>query len=344
MRALLLDALRCSNLGPPPVWLMRQAGRYMPQYRALRERYSLWELFHNPELAARITLLPIDLLDVDAAIIFSDILVIAECLGLQIAFPDTGGPRVVPNIATKEQIDALPLSEVKETLSYVLTAMRSLKNTLQVPLKGFCGGPFTIATYLMNSTSKDQFAKIKHWIAEDPASVHRLLAKITTVTIDYLQEQIVAGAAAVQIFDSWANILNPEQFHVFCLPYLARILQAVGPLAPAIVFCRDSSLRFKELAALKPAAISLDAHYPMAELRARIPSFIAVQGNIAPELLKRPLPDIRAAVQELMQSMQGEKGFIVNLGHGVLPDIPFEHVQHFVTSVKELARSSSDKS
>lgn len=336
MRKLLLDALRCSNLGPPPVWLMRQAGRYMPQYRALRERYSLWELFHNPELAAQVTLLPIDLLDVDAAIIFSDILVIAECLGLQIAFPDTGGPRIVPSIETKEQIDALPLLEVQEVLGYVLKAIRSLKNSLQVPLIGFCGGPFTIATYLMDSTSKDAFAKIKRWIAGDPASVHRLLGKITTVTIAYLQEQIAAGAAAVQIFDSWANILNAEQFHVFCLPYIARILEAIRPLAPAIVFCRDSSLRYQELADLKPAAISLDAHYPMAELRARIPSSIAVQGNIPPEFLKRPLHDIRAAVQQLMQSMRGEKGFIVNLGHGVLPDIPFEHVQHFVTSVKEL--------
>ena len=334
MNHLLLDALRCCNLNRPPVWLMRQAGRYMPQYRALREKYSLWEMFHRPELAAQVTMLPITLLDVDAAILFSDILVIAESLGLHMEFPDQGGPRVVPRIATKEQVVNLPVLDTVSTLSYVFETIAEVKKNLHVPLIGFCGGPFTVATYLIDSTSKEQFESTKRWIREDPESLHLLLDKITTASIVYLKEQVKAGVHAVQIFDSWANILSTDDFLIWCSPYLRRMVDAIGDLVPVILFCRDSSLRYAELADLKPACISLDAKRSMIALRKAIPASIAVQGNIPPDLLKSPPSEIQRHVEELMRSMKGQQGFIVNLGHGVLPDIPFEHVKHFIQAVK----------
>jgi uroporphyrinogen decarboxylase len=309
---------------------MRQAGRYMPAYRALREKHTLEELFHNPELAVEVTLLPISLLEVDAAILFSDILVIVEALGLRVEFPESGGPRIVPAIRTKEQIYALQMLDVRHALAYVFEAIERVKEKLSVPLIGFCGGPFTVATYCIDSTSA------LRWMQEDPMSLHHLLDLLTTLSIAYVQEQVRAGADAIQIFDSWANILSEEQFHAFCLPYLRRIVAALRGLAPVILFCRDSSLRYAALAELEPACISLDGHASLAHLRARIPASIAVQGNISPECLKRSPREIQQSVSHLLDSMRGEKGFIVNLGHGVLPDTPFENVVHFVRAAKEL--------
>lgn len=330
MKSLLLDALQCNNRERPPVWLMRQAGRYMPEYRVMRKEHSLWDMFHRPELAAKTTLLPIMLLGVDAAILFSDILVIAEHFGLQVVFPETGGPQVIPRITTKEQIDNLPLFDVTITLAYVFETIARVKENLSVPLIGFCGGPFTIATYFLEPHSIDR------WIAEDPESLHRLLDKITMASIAYLTEQVKAGAEVLQVFDSWANILSPKNFQLFCLPYLHRIVTSLKSRVPVILFCRDSSLRFAELSNLNPSCISLDAHRPMSELRALIPKKIAVQGNIPPEFLRQPIPEIRIALNALLDSMREEPGFIVNLGHGVLPDIPFEHVKYFVDYVKAL--------
>lgn len=335
MTDLLIDALFCRNERRPPVWLMRQAGRYMPQYRAMREKTSLWEMFHNSVLAAEVTLLPIQLLDVDAAILFSDILVIAESLGLHIQFPEKGGPRIVPSITAPEHVDALPILDIAQTLIYVFETIARVKQRLSVPLIGFCGGPFTIATYCIDSTSTHPFYRTRQWILEDKESFHRLLEKLTIATIIYLKEQVKAGVDVIQIFDSWANRLSLSQFHEFCLPYLKRIIEALKDLVPVIVFCRDSSLRYAELSTLKPTCISLDWHRSMSELRSLIPPTIAVQGNVPPELLKRPLIEIQEHVDHLLTSMRGERGFIVNLGHGVLPDIPFEHVRFFVNAIKK---------
>ncbi len=334
MNTLFLEALHCRNQNRPPVWLMRQAGRYMPQYRALREKHSLWQLFHEPELAFQVSMLPIDLLGVDAAILFSDILVIAELLGLRVHFPDKGGPRVEPAIRTAAAVDALPVLHVEEVLSYVLKTIELLKPALQVPLIGFCGGPFTVASYFIDSGSKQEFEHTRAWMELDPASFHRLLDKLTIASISYLQAQVKAGVNAIQIFDSWASILTDAQFQAFCLPYLKRMVDAIS--VPVILFCRNSSLRPKELAALEPRCISFDWHRPMSELRKEVPFHIAIQGNIDPSFLLNPKPQIQEALSALLSSMQGEKGFIVNLGHGVLPDIPFEHVQCFVDAVKEM--------
>ncbi len=335
MNDLLLKALRCEKISRPPVWLMRQAGRYMPQYQALRMKHSLWQMFHHPEIAAEVTCLPLKLLDVDAAILFSDILVIAEALGLSMRFPEGKGPRVEPSIKTKIQIDSLTYIPVEKSLDYVFETIKIVKEKINVPLIGFSGGPFTVASYFIDSTSQNAFGQTKLWIKTDPKTLHTLLTKITEATIAYLEEQIRSGADVIQVFDSWANVLNDEEFALFSLPYLNQIVKALGPSrVPVILFCRSSSLRAEALAGLRPSGISFDWHLPMYELRQKVPFPIAVQGNFNPEFLKLPLDQIRAGVKELLSSMQGQLGFIVNLGHGITPDIPLENVRTFVKSVK----------
>jgi uroporphyrinogen decarboxylase len=334
---LLLKALRSEKVLRPPVWLMRQAGRYMPKYRALRSKHSLWEMFHEPDLAAQVTQMPLHDLGVDAAILFSDILVIAEALGLQVQFPDKGGPRIKPPIHTAKQVADLPYIPVEESLSYVFQTIALLKNSIDVPLIGFSGGPFTVASYFIDSSSANAFERTKKWIEEDPHSFHQLLQKITQATIAYLKAQVRAGVNVLQIFDSWASILDDEQFIAYCTPYLAQIVSALKEShVPVILFCRSSSLRAEALAALKPAAISFDWHLPMFELRKKVPADIAIQGNFNPEFLKLPQEEIIAGVKDLLSSMQGESGFIVNLGHGVTPDIPLENVRCFVEEVQRL--------
>jgi uroporphyrinogen decarboxylase len=333
MNDLLLQALHCQPISRPPVWLMRQAGRYMPQYRALRLKHSLWEMFHDPQIAAEVTYLPLELLDVDAAIVFSDILVIAEALGLSIRFPEGKGPRVEPMIRTKIQVDSLAYIPVEKSLDYVFKTIEIVKEKIDVPLIGFCGGPFTVASYLIDGTSL--FEQTKQWMKTDPQALHDLLGKITTATIAYLEGQIRSGADVIQVFDSWANVLDEEQFALFSLPYLELIVNGLKSSGiPVILFCRSSSLRTEALAALRPAGISLDWHLPMCQLRQKVPSSIAVQGNFNPEFLKLTPEQIHAGVKELLVSMQGERGFIVNLGHGIMPDTPLENVQAFVKAVK----------
>lgn len=336
MNNLLLRALRSEQVPRPPVWLMRQAGRYMPEYRTLRKRYSLWEMFHQPEIAVQVTCLPIELLDVDAAILFSDILVIAEALGLEVVFPDSGGPRIEPPVQTKDQVERLIFLPVKEKLKYVFDTIKQVKKKISAPLIGFSGGPFTVASYFIDSTSKNAFEQTRRWIKEDPATLHTLLAKITEATIAYLKEQVRSGADAIQIFDSWANILDDAEFPEFSLSYLGQILEALKTDGvPVILFCRGSSLRSEKISALKPDAIGFDWHLSMTELRKKVPEGIAVQGNFNPELLKFSPEQIISEVRQLLSSMQGKRGFIVNLGHGVMPDTPFEHVRCFVDAVKK---------
>jgi uroporphyrinogen decarboxylase len=294
---------------------MRQAGRYMPEYRKLRERHTLWQMFHEPEIAAQVSLLPIDLLDVDAAIMFSDILVIAEAFGLQVHFPEKGGPFIEPALSSAADVDALHLQSVPEKLAYVKETIALLKPQLKVPLIGFCGGPFTVATYMIARGKKEATLE---WLTKDPDSFHRLLEKLTEASLAYLRLQIAAGA----------------QVQTFCLPYLRQLVDGLKAThVPVILFCRDSSLYPQELSMLQPTAISFDWQRTMAELRPLVPSTIAIQGNFDPELLKGSFADVKAGVEALLASMHGQKGWIFNLGHGVLPDTPFANVQCLVETI-----------
>jgi uroporphyrinogen decarboxylase len=338
MNELLLEALRCRNSGRPPVWLMRQAGRYMPEYRALRQKYSLWELFHQPELAAHVTLLPIDMLGVDAAILFSDILVIVEAFGRNVQFVENKGPVIDTPINDKSDVDALKIYDIKEIFGYVEKAIQLVKGRLQVPLIGFCGGPFTVASYMIEPGSKGELKKTKQWIYRDPETFHRLLDKIATASIEYLKLQIDAGVQAIQIFDSWANVLSYQQYEQFSLKYLKQIVDALRYTSiPIILFARGSSLFPKELSEIGPSAISFDWQKCLPELRQSVPPHIAVQGNLDPILMNAPQEIIKAEVQELLYSMRGDPGFIVNLGHGVLPDAPVDNVKLLVDTVKSFS-------
>lgn len=332
-----LHALECKNRGRPPVWMMRQAGRCLPEYRKLREKYSIEQLFHTPELAAQVTQMPIDLLGVDAAIIFTDILVIAEAFGFEVRFVEGRGPVITPALNTPQDIDKLQAKEIGSSLSFVFEAIKQVKPELKVPLIGFCGGPFTVASYLIEGGSGGkELAKTKTWLFSHPESFHKLLRKLTDASIEYLKLQIAAGVQAIQIFDSWANVLTTPFFLTFCLHYLKEIVQALKPTGvPIILFCRGSSYFSQELSSIEPSAISFDWHREMNVLRKKVPPHIAVQGNLDPHLLLAPPSVIRAEVQRLMHLMQADPGFIMNLGHGILPSTPFAHAKCFVDTVKD---------
>lgn len=321
----LLDALHQKNKEGPPVWIMRQAGRYLPCYQLLRKKYSLRDLFFTPELAAEVTLLPVDLLGVDAAILFSDIMVVAVALGLKLDF--IGGPVTQP-LLTSSILDGL-LEDV-DLLEPIAQTIRLVKPKLKVPLLGFCGAPFTVATYLIEKHSGESFSKTKKWIHSDPQSFLRLLAKIENVSIRYLKMQIEAGVEAVQLFDSWANILSKEDFRLFCIPFYKRIIAALN--VPVILFMRGGAAHLDDLSTL-PCALSLDWQIPMGE--ARLKTSQTLQGNLDPDLLFAPLSIIRQKTKELLQSMKGDCSFIVNLGHGVKPNTPVDAVRCLIETVKE---------
>lgn len=338
MNQLLLQALSHSNHSGPPVWLMRQAGRYMPQYRALREKYSFLEMVHNPELAAEVTQMPVDILGVDAAILFSDILVIPEALDMGLRFDDNIGPIIERPVQTADDVAALPKPNVAEKLHFVADAIKLLKSSLKVPLIGFCGAPFTIASYMIEGRSSRDLRKSKKWLLQDPKGFHQLLECITNLTIDYIKLQISAGIQVFQIFDSWAHVLGQAQFKEFSLAYLQKLLSVLKSKdIPSILFCRGSSVFAPQLAAIAPSAISLDWNGDLAALRKQIPGHIALQGNLDPDILCAPREVVARETRSLLNSMEKEPGYIFNLGHGVLPETPLDNVKTLVDVVKSFA-------
>lgn len=322
MNCRLLDALHHKNSGPPPVWLMRQAGRYLPEYRALRKRYSLRELFFTPDLAAEITLQPLRRFGFDAAILFSDISVVAPALGLTLWFNE--GPCVAPQIEP-----GMPLSADLTPLEPIFETVRLLKRLSPVPLIGFCGGPFTVATYLIARGEGEETS----WLRRDPEGFAALLDHICDVSIAYLQGQVAAGVNAVQIFDSWANLLTDAEFDRFSIPYFARIVRSVP--VPVIAFARGSGRRVKKLAASGVAAVSVDWEVPLSSLRAEVATVL--QGNLNPDQLFASPEMVRAAVIAILKEMRGDPAFIFNLGHGVKPGTPLASVASLVDTVRNYA-------
>ncbi len=328
-----LNALACKNTTErPPVWIMRQAGRYLPDYQLIRQKYPLEEMFRNPELIFEITKQPLDIIGVDAAILFADILHVPLALGLDVSFPGKGGPVVSPKIEEVNDLLHIQPKPVEETLSFVKEGIHLLKKEIDVPLIGFCGGPFTVMTYM---TGK----KVKKWLYSDPESAFELLQVITDQSIAYLKMQVEAGVDSIQIFDSWANLLSRTEFCRFAQPFLKQIVEAID--VPVILFSRASSHFVSEFVALRPDAISFDWAYPLHEIRKRVPETIAVQGNLDPEILYAPPSVIQQETEKMLRSMEEDPGYIVNLGHGILPDIPVDHVRAFVDTVKEFSPRSS---
>lgn len=331
---LLIDALNCSNKTRPPIWLMRQAGRYLPEYQALRKGRKLLEMFHSVETIVEATLQPVSRLSVDAAILFSDILTVFDGLGIQYDFQESSGPIVL------DPPEAIEIKDPKEVYAHIEKAIALLKQELAVPLLGFAGAPFTIASYLIEGKTSRDLKKTKQWLFKAPASFQQLLDKITEATLAYLHIQIDAGVDAIQLFDTWANNLAIEEFRKFSLEPMRKLLQAVQARGiPVILFCKGSSLFAQELASIKPSAISLDWSGDLPSIRKNIPSSIALQGNLDPMVLYASVESIRHKVDHLLENMAGDPGYIFNLGHGILPDIPVEKVEFLVEYVQNRSQA-----
>jgi len=332
---IILQAAKGNEVARTPVWLMRQAGRILPEYRKVRASVSGFkELVQTPELACEVSMQPVDILGVDAAIIFSDILVVPEAMGLPYELIESKGPLFPKTIETVEDVDNLRIAEGPE-LQYVYDAIRLLKGALnnRIPLIGFAGAPWTILSYMVEGQGSKTFAKARKFLYQQPESAKILLDKISSSTINYLKSQISAGADMLQIFDSWAGVLSAEQYRTFGIPYLEKICNAIDEV-PIIVFPKGANFTFEELKALNCNVISVDWNTSNDEVRKLMNGGKAVQGNFDPAGLYASKDEITKRTKEMLASF-GPKGHIANLGHGVYPDTPLDNVKCFIDTVKE---------
>ena len=331
---LLLRALRGETVERPPVWMMRQAGRYLPDYMKLRAKYDFFTRVETPELACEITLQPIDQIGVDAAIIFSDILVIPQAMGLEVLLEENKGPLLPKVVQTQADVDALITTNVAERLDYVMKALTLTKAELngRVPLIGFAGAPWTILCYMVEGKGSKSFDKAKQFCFTQPELAHSLLQKITDVTIQYLNAQVNAGADLVQVFDSWSGMLSPADFRTYALPYLQQIVDGVKG-APVILFPKGSWYALTDLSRTGAAGIGIDWCIEPALARQMTNNSITLQGNFDPARLLAPIPEIQRTVKEMIMAF-GPQRYIANLGHGITPNVPVDHAKAFVDAVK----------
>ncbi|MES2446018.1 MAG: uroporphyrinogen decarboxylase [Bacteroidota bacterium] len=334
---LFLDAANSKSTERPPVWMMRQAGRFMPQYWEIKNKYSFLEMCKNPEIAADVTMLPVDLLGIDAAILFCDILVTGEAMGGDLSFTQGVGPKFANPVRTAADIDQLEV-DVLDRLQYVADAIKVIQQRLNgsIPLIGFAGAPFTVMSYLVEGGSSKDFKLTKLLMHNHPELAHRLLAKIAKVTTDYLNLQIAAGVNAVQLFDSWALALSWNDYQEFSHQYNQQIIAGLNRTnVPVISFCKGSSVFAPIMAEAKPDVISVDWNADLLNIKNALPAGIAVQGNLDPHILYADQPVIKKHIHQLFERMRGTEGFIFNLGHGIMPDIPFDNVKYAIEVVKE---------
>lgn len=332
---LFLRAARGEAVERTPVWLMRQAGRILPEYRAVRSKLGGFkELVETPERACEVTIQPVDLLGVDAAIIFSDILVIPEAMGLPYQMIEAQGPYFENTIHTQSDIDKLRVADGNTDLRYVIDAIKLTKKELngRVPLIGFAGAPWTIFSYMIEGKGSKTFSRAKKFLYAQPEESHKLLQKITDSTISYLKAQVVAGADLIQLFDSWAGVLSPEQYKTFSLPYIAQICDAIND-APITVFAKGAFFVRKEMNELSCQVVGLDWNMDIAESREMMPDK-TLQGNMDPCLLYSDFATIKRETEKMLRAF-GPSRHIANLGHGVYPDVSPDHVRCFVDTVKE---------
>jgi uroporphyrinogen decarboxylase len=339
---LLLRALRKEQVERPPVWMMRQAGRYLPDYIKLRNKYDFFTRVQTPALACEITLQPVDQVGVDAAIIFSDILVIPQAMGLEVLMEEGKGPSLPKTIKTQADIDSLVTEGVQESLKYVMNALALTKSELmgRVPLIGFAGAPWTILCYMVEGKGSKTWDKAKQFAYTEPAMAHQLLQKITDITIQYLKAQVKAGADTVQVFDSWAGSLSPQDFRTYAQPYLLQIADALKDDVPVILFPKGSWYALKDLAESSASGIGIDWAVSPQVARELTSNNITLQGNFDPARLLAPIPQIKKWVKEMIDGF-GVQNYIANLGHGITPNVPVDHAKAFVDAVKEYEMSSN---
>jgi uroporphyrinogen decarboxylase len=333
---LLLQALKGETLERPPVWMMRQAGRYLPDFMNLKEKYDFFTRCQTPELATEITLMPIDQVGVDAAIIFSDILVVLQAMNIGVEMRDGIGPYIPQPINSKAALDQVTLPDVEEHLGYVFEAVRMTKSALndRVPLIGFAGAPWTLLCYAVQGQGAKNFDRAKAFCFQEPEMAKELLQRITTTTIAYLREKVKAGADVIQLFDSWGGLLSPDDYQEFSWPYLQQIVDALSGSVPVIVFGKGCWFALQEMTKSGASALGIDWTCSARNARYLSGGQITLQGNFDPSRLLSPIHEIKTQVKQMINAF-GKDRYIVNLGHGILPNIPVDHAKAFVDAVKE---------
>lgn len=340
-----LKALMRQPVDRTPVWMMRQAGRYLPEYRATRAQAGdFMSLCKNTELACEVTLQPLERYELDAAILFSDILTIPDAMGLGLYFEEGEGPKFRKPVRTEADIDQLQVINTASDLSYVTDAVSMIRRELQgrVPLIGFSGSPWTLATYMIEGQSSRDFARAKTMLYTQPELMHQLLDKLALSVIDYLNAQIVAGAQVVQIFDTWGGALSHAAYHEFSLAYMEKIVaslikQADGRDVPVILFTKGGGHWLEAMADTGCHALGLDWTVDIGSAKARVGDRVALQGNMDPAVLRADPATIEREVQSILSSFGGGAGHIFNLGHGITPDIDPEHAKAFIEAVHKFS-------
>jgi uroporphyrinogen decarboxylase len=342
---LLLRALLREPVPRTPVWIMRQAGRYLPEYRATREQAGdFMSLCRNPDLACEVTLQPLRRYALDAAILFSDILTVPDAMGLGLYFEAGEGPKFRRPIRSQRDIRRLPSPDVAESLGYVFAAVRTIRRELagRVPLIGFAGSPWTVATYMVEGGSDREFRRIRGLAAEDPKALERLLAHVAATTTDYQNAQIEAGAQVIQIFDTWGGILEREEFRRFSLAGMQMIVDGLtrerdGRRVPVILFTKGAGPLLTDLGGAGADALGVDWTTDLATARGYVDDRVALQGNLDPATLKSSPEAIREGVSAVLESYGKGPGHVFNLGHGITPDVDPEHLGVLVDAVHELS-------
>jgi uroporphyrinogen decarboxylase len=332
---LFLKALRGETVERPPVWMMRQAGRYLPDFMKLKEKYDFFTRCRTPELATEITVMPIDQIGPDAAILFSDILVIPQAMGIEVEMKNGVGPWLPNPVRSIEAVGQVTVPDIDESLGYVLDAIKMTKQALndEVPLIGFAGSPWTILCYAVEGQGSKSFDKAKGFCFSEPQAAHQLLQKITDTTIAYLKAKVKAGVNAVQIFDSWGGMLSPVDYQEFSWKYIQQIIDALKDHTPVIVFGKGCWFALQEMSQSGAAALGVDWTCSARNARYLTGGNIPLQGNFDPSRLLSPIPEIQKQVKIMIDSF-GKDRYIANLGHGILPNIPVDHAKAFVEAVK----------
>ncbi len=341
----LLRALLRQPVDQTPVWMMRQAGRYLPEYRATRERAgSFMDLCMNPDLACEVTLQPLERYPLDAAILFSDILTIPDAMGLGLTFTAGEGPRFERPVQNQADVDRIGIPDPETELKYVIDAVRVIRRELngKVPLIGFSGSPWTLATYMVEGSGTKEFAKIKGMMFDAPQTLHQLLDKLAQSVVTYLNAQIVAGAQAVMIFDTWGGVLTPRDYREFSLHYMQQIVDGLirhnnGRQVPVVLFTKGGGAWLEAMAATGCDALGLDWTLDIAEARARVGDQVALQGNMDPCVLYASPERIRHEVATILANYGNGTGHVFNLGHGIHQHINPEHAGAFINAVHELS-------
>ena len=334
--ALFLRAARREPVERPPIWMMRQAGRSLPEYRKLRERWKLVDIVAQPDLCAEVTLQPVRRLGVDAAVMFADIMLPLQGMGVDFELVEDVGPVIAAPVRTEADVERLRVPTGEEAAPQVLTAVRHVVAASPVPVVCFSGGPFTLASYLVEGRPTRDFKLVKSFMYAEPDAFDRLLGKLTEMAIGYLRAQVEAGAAAVQLFDSWIGALSVEDYEARVAPHTRAIFDALAPLGvPRIHFGTNTASLLESIAATGPDIVSLDWRVPLDAGWRRVGLERGIQGNLDPAVLLGPPALVRERVREVLRRAGGRPGHIFNLGHGVLPETPVENLQTAIEAVKE---------